>query len=408
MEQSAIGLRPVALPLITIFLAQALITTASYGISVIAPDAATDLGLTPNSVGFLASTVYLVAMFTGLGSQLAIQRWGPTRTFQSLIACTAFGCLSLMAGHPVLAFVGAAMIGIGTGPMNPSGSFVLSRVTPLVWQPFVFSLKQCATPVGGMVAGALLPPLALLYDWRLALSLLPVCAVLLIVLAPHGGIEVGIVAPQPAPSRAIHRAVFGSLRDALATRELRSVVLMGMILGACQLGIASYFVVYLWHETGMSPIEAGRMFVIFHVAGVAARIVLGALAERYISTRYVLPALGLVMSVATAGAATFDTGTSHWWIYAVTIALGASGNGWVGLFFAELARLAPTNIASITGGAQFAVYVALVLGPLFYGVMLKSGISHGECMVVFAILAMATALMPVLGVFQRRADDAPR
>ena len=39
------------------------------------------------------------------------------------------------------------------------------------------------------------------------------------------------------------------------------------------------------------------------MAGIITRIVLGALAERYIPTRYLLPALGLVMSVATAAAA---------------------------------------------------------------------------------------------------------
>ena len=177
---------------------------------------------------------------------------------------------------------------------------------------------------------------------------------------------------------------------------------MGIILGACQLGIAAYMVVYLWHETGMSPTEAGRVFVIFHVAGIVTRIVLGALAERYVPTRYLLPALGLVMSVATAAAANFDATTPTWWIHAITIALGASGNGWVGLFFAELARLAPANIASITGGAQFAMYVGIFVGPLLYGVMLENGVSHGECLAVFAVLALTTALMPMLVSLQPR------
>jgi predicted MFS family arabinose efflux permease len=186
--------------------------------------------------------------------------------------------------------------------------------------------------------------------------------------------------------------VLASLHDAFATPALRSVVLMGMILGACQLGIAAYLVVYLWRETGMSPIAAGRVFVIFHLAGIVTRIVLGVLAERHIPTRYLLPALGLVMGVATAAAATFDATTSRWWIYAVTAALGAGGNGWVGLFFAELARLAPANVASATGGAQFAMFVGIFLGPLAYGVMLNNGVSHGECFAVFAVLALTTVL----------------
>lgn len=398
-DRATAGLRSVALPLTTIFMAQALMTSSAYGISVIAPDAAADLGLDPNSVGFLAATLYLLAMLSGLGSQAVIQRVGPTRTFQWLLALSALGCLSLMAAHPLLAFLGAALIGIGTGPMNPAGSFVLARVTAPTWQPLVFSLKQCGTPVGGIAAGALLPVLASLYDWRLALSFIPLCAVALIVMAPRGGLEVESASPQRGPARSITRVVFESLRNALATPALRSVVLMGVILGVCQLGLASYFVVYLWTDVGMSPIEAGRVFVVFHLAGIVARIVLGAIAERCIPTRYLLPVLGLVMGVATAAAATFDSTTALWLIITITIALGASGNGWVGLFFAELARLAPTDVASITGGAQFAMYIGIVVGPLLYGVMLNNGLAHGQCLVVFAVLALATALMPMLASF---------
>ena len=177
-----------------------------------------------------------------------------------------------------------------------------------------------------------------------------------------------------------------------------------MILGACQLGVAVYFVVYLWSEAAMSPLEAGRVFVMFHVAGIVARIVLGALAERYIATRYLLSALGLLMGAATAAAATIDTSTALWLIYAITVALGVSGNAWVGLFFAEIARLAPANIASTTGGAQFAMFIGIVLGPLLYGVLLKGGLSHGECFVVFAMLAVTTALMPLLAYLPLRVN----
>ena len=88
--------------------------------------------------------------------------------------------------------------------------------------------------------------------------------------------------------------------------------------------------------------------------------------------------------------------------------VSACGNGWVGLFFAELARLAPANVASATGGAQFAMFVGIFLGPLGYGVMLKNGVSHGECFAVFAVLALTTALMPILASLGLRRGGAPR
>ena len=73
-----------------------------------------------------------------------------------------------------------------------------------------------------------------------------------------------------------------------------------------------------------------RVFVAFHVSGIITRIALGALAERRVPTRHLLLALGVVMGAATAAAATFDPTSPRWWIYAVTVALGAGGNGRIG------------------------------------------------------------------------------
>ena len=394
-SRSVAAALPVAPPLGAIFLIQAILTMASYGISVIAPDAAADLGLDPDAVGYLASSVYFTGMLSGLASQWVLERLGPTRTFQWLLGAISLGCLSLMAAHPGLAFAGAILIGVGTGPMNPAGSFVLARVTPLPWQPMVFSLKQCATPLGGMLAGALLPPLALLLDWRLAVAVIPAAAAILILAAPGGRMG-------PAPERAVVSApalatALTSLRDAFATPALCGVVLMGTILGTCQLAIASYFVVYLWSDAGMTPVEAGQVFVVFHVAGIVARIALGAIAQRFVPTRYILAGLGLLMALATAAAAGFSPSTPTSWIYTVTALIGASGNAWVGLFFAEIARLAPEKAASVAGGAQFTMFIGISVGPLAYGLLLELGASHGNSLVVFAGLAGLTVLMPALG-----------
>ena len=55
----------VGLPLGTIFLIQVQMTMATYGIAVIAPDAAPDMGLSAEAVGFLTGIVYFAAMVTG-------------------------------------------------------------------------------------------------------------------------------------------------------------------------------------------------------------------------------------------------------------------------------------------------------------------------------------------------------
>jgi len=395
----------VALPLGTIFLMQALMTMAAYGIAVIAPDAAEDMGLSADAVGFLTGTLYLTAMVTGPFTPALMRRLGATKVFQLLVVLVALGAVSLMAAHPLTAFLGAFIIGIATGPMNPSGSHVLAKATPTVWLPFVFSVKQCGTPAGGMLAGAVLPPLALLYDWRVALAVLPISAVFLIGLAPFG--KLGIRAQEPAAAGRLGAEVVGSIKAATATSALRHVGLSGACLGGCQLAIASYFVVYLWGSIGMSPTEAGQIFVAFHVVGIIARLILGALAERWIPTRLLLPILGLLMACGTFAAAFFSPQSSLVYIYAVTAVLGISGNGWVGLFFSELARLAPGRAALVAGGGQFLMYIGIVVGPVVFATVLAATGSYQVCLFFFSGVALITVVPPVITFFGRRQSVNP-
>ena len=103
--------RTVLAPLILILASQTVITMSSYALPVIAPLAAKDMGLAPASIGGLMTVIYLCAMVIGLGSGSLIGRLGATRVFQLLLLLTCFGIAALAAGHPVLAFLGAMLIG---------------------------------------------------------------------------------------------------------------------------------------------------------------------------------------------------------------------------------------------------------------------------------------------------------
>ena len=160
-------------PLGAILLMHSAITTAGYAIPVIAPVAAPEIGLAPESVGFLVAAIYLAAMVTAPLSGIMVARTGPARLFQILLAGTAAGCALFTASTVVAAFVGVLVIGCATGPLNPLGSHVLTRASPVRWRAFVFSVKQCGTPAGGMIAGAALPPLTLAYGWQGAMLAIP-------------------------------------------------------------------------------------------------------------------------------------------------------------------------------------------------------------------------------------------
>jgi predicted MFS family arabinose efflux permease len=379
--------RTVLAPLILILASQTVITMSSYALPVIAPLAAKDMGLAPASIGGLMTVIYLCAMVIGLGSGSLIGRLGATRVFQLLLLLTCFGIAALAAGHPVLAFLGAMLIGVATGPMNPCGSSVLARISPPQWQPLVFSLKQCGTPGGGMLAGALLPALALLYDWRLALMIIPAVGVVMIIVLTFN--RPYLDAPE---RRTVPLSLAGTLRTlklVISHAELRRYAITGMSFAACQIGIASYLVVFLWEKVAMSPAQAGAVFAAFHVSGIVARIILGFFAGRMISTRALLTLLGLIMAFGIATITLFTPQWPTWSIYGVICALGASANGWVGLFLSEVARLAPKGeTATATGGVQFFMYFGIGGGPAIFLAILKTMDGYDGPFLTFAAIAL--------------------
>lgn len=373
-------------PLGAILLIHSIITTAGYAVPVIAPVAAPAMGLAPESVGFLVAALYLTAMVTALLSGVMLAHLGTSRLFLAMLAGTAAGCLVFTGSTPLAAFAGALLIGCATGPLNPLGSHVLFQRSPPDWRAFVFSVKQCGTPAGGMLAGAVLPPLVVAFGWQGALLAIPAAACVLMLLARAAGGDV----PAPRlPDSGAMSAMSRSLHGVMLDAPIRRVALTGTCLAASQMAIGSYLVVYLWRVAGLSPEVAGLAFSTMHVAGIVSRIVLGAIADRQVSSAALLSALMLVMGLSLA----LLTGVSADWpvtaIFAVTVAVGISGNGWVGLFFSELARLAPAQrTAEVAGGGQAVMYAGIVAGPLVFGSLLGWSGSYDLCLWVFAVMSM--------------------
>ena len=100
----------------------------------------------------------------------------------------------------------------------------------------------------------------------------------------------------------------------------------------------------------------------------------------------------------------FTPQTPHWCIFAVVAFAGATGNGWVGLLFAELARLAPpSRAAEVPGGAQVFMYGGVFTTPLACSAVLDA--TGGNYTAVFTILiglAVGAAILLEWGRRQRR------
>ncbi|MGZ0189030.1 MAG: MFS transporter [Alphaproteobacteria bacterium] len=337
--------------------------------------------------------IYTVAMLVGLYSCRILAQFGPTRLFQILLGLSAAGALALTLGSVWGVVLAAVLVGCSTGPMNPTGSHILARVASPDTRALIFSLKQCATPTGGMLAGAILPALILIYDWRVAMLAVAAFVIVMLIVAPLGRLgRKDEITSGEKPASPIQ-----ALRTVLADGSLRAVTITGFGLALCQMGLATYLVVFLWREAGYTPAEAGLIFAVLHISGIVSRVFLGLVADRLLSARLVLALIGGALSIAFLALPYLSAAWPIAIVYGVVAVAGASGNGWVGLYFAELARLAPEGrVAEVAAGSQFVTYLGIVCGPLLFGSLLQATDSYLVCFNVLAGVAIVSALLSLL------------
>lgn len=385
----------------TMFAGQLILTTAAYTLPVAAPAALPDMGVPAVFVGFFTSAIYLVAMTAGLFTGPLLSRLGTVRTMQCLLLAAFAGIVLFDLGWWATAALGAMTIGLGSGPMNPSGSYILARTTPPRWRPFVFSVKQCATPAGGMLAGIIVPAVLVRYGWQAAVGTVALGAVLVILAIQPARRRLD--AERPPPRRVSLGSVVEPIKLVLRERELRAISVMGYIYAGCQLTLASYLVVYLTERLGLSIATAGALFAVFSFCGIPVRIFWGALAERVLSTRSILILTGFLMAAGFALTASFTRDWPVWALGLVTALLGLSANGWVGLFFAELVRIAPDDMAGdASGGGQFFAYGGIMSMPLVFGAIVAATGSYTVGFSVLTALSLGAAVLLVASVGKRK------
>src|SRR6185437_11132637 len=154
-----------------------------------------------------------------------------------------------------------------------------------------------------------------------------------------------------------------------------------------------FVVTFLTERVGLTLITAGAVMATAQAAAIGGRILWGWVADRFVATRQLLGALGVVMA---ASAAALRLVTPAWplaAIGAVTATLGASGLGWNGIYLAEVATLAPTGGAGmVTGGALSLTFLGIVIGPALFSAVVGASGSYRLAFLAAACCAAIAAV----------------
>jgi len=385
----------VILPVVLTLFVQALVSMSTVSLPVFMPVAAVELNVPPSYVGIFMSLIYLGATVFAPVSGYFIDRFGPICVSQICLVLCALGLGAISISAMPMMIIGALIMGIGYGPVTPASSHLLVRTTPFSMMSVVFSIKQTGVPIGGAMAGAIVPHLVIFWGWKMAaLEVGALCLILSIFLHPY---RKRFDTERSNLSRLSWKKVFESVKMTVVHQELRYIVIASFFFSTMQLCLVSFIVIYLMEDVKMTLVQAGILLATAQAGGIIGRIVWGALADRCVKPRIMLGLLGIAMAAGALSSAAFSL---QWPFFAVLIVcalFGAVAIGWNGVYLAEVARVAtPEFTGMATGGSLFFTFAGILIGlPAFSLIVEKSG----SYPLGFGIVAVATFVCGMVLLF---------
>ena len=380
-------MKGVVWPLIVTMTIQALVSMAVFSPPVIAPAAHGDIGFPAAWIGVLTALTFSAATFGALFSGGIIARTGALRISQfSLLLCAA-GIALISTANPWLVALGALTMGLGYGPVTPSSSAILAERTPERIRSFIFSLKQTGVPIGGALAGAIVPALIVILGWRTgALIVGLACAALALAIQPYrAAVDLAHHFSRPVKPASL----LEPLRIVLGDPRLREMGFASSAYSGMQACLSTYMVVYLTQRVGFSVQVAGAALATAMAAGVITRVAWGVLADNWFKPRLLLGAIGLGMSVAALLTACFNEMWAPAAIFVVSAVYGATAIGWNGVYLSEVARIAPPGKAAAATGASLAMtYAGVVAVPIMFWAIVMLSDSYAAAYVTAACLTL--------------------
>lgn len=334
----------------------------------IAPILAAERGWSDSVVGYLASLNTLGSiLFLALGGPY-LRALGSVRALQAGLVIGILGLALFLPSWTIAACMASLLIGVGYGPSSPAGNDVLHRTAPHGRRSMIFSIKQAGVPLGGVIAGLALPPLAAAYGWRIALlaSAVFVLAIIASVQPMRNGLDrdrerdlkigLGVILS------------IGNLATPIRTLTTSSTLFRLATAGAC-LAIGqgvwfAYLMTYAVSELGYSLETAGALYALMQATSVTGRVLLGWLADKLEAPRLLLRVIGLASGITSLTLALAPP-TWSFQTYCILAAIaGVSVSSWNGVQLSEIARACPPSLVrEASAAATLVIFLGYVIAP---------------------------------------------
>lgn len=346
-------------------LAQVAVSLVMQGVPTLAPFLQADLALTRAEVGYFNSALMAGSILAMFVAGWVVDVRGERAALSLGNAIVGLACLAVVQ---TTTFPGALAIfflaGIGGAFPTPAGSKTVMGWFARERRGFAMGVRQTGIPLGGALAAATLPALALVAGWRAAVAaggLACLASALLCALAYRNP-------GATPPALTVHHRL-PRLADYL-TRDIVLVGIAGALLTLGQFTLVTYLALFLGETQGTAVTVAAGLLFLAQLAGAAGRVLWGVASDRLFGG-YRRPALLWANGLAALGALALGglpPGTPAPLITVLVIAYAFCTLGWHGSWIALVAEIAgPERQGRTIGFAMTLMYPGIIVLPPLVG-----------------------------------------
>ena len=402
-QQADARSRAVWLTLSLCFVAAMLEGFIFQSIGVAASRLVREFHLSAGGIGWIASATTL-ALLPGaiLGGELA-DRIGRPRVLAG--AVTLFGLFTLAttaAGGARWLLAMRGLAGLGLGAALPNLIALCAEAGEAQSRSRLLALMYCGVPVGGAMASLISTAGGGASDWRLIFF---VGGALALLVAP----VMFVALPESARFQA-QRAATRQLSGAAAGRNRSWQVLFGagrapttlLLWMALFIEMLLIYVLVNWMPVlligrGFSPVQAGRIQIVFNIGGVAGILVYGWLMDRSSRRATALTMYGCVIAALAALAGVHGFSTTA----LVALCVGVFAVGGQMVLHSIVPTYYPTMMRSSGVGWGLAMgRLGSIAGPVLAGELLQAGLSPTRLLAA-GVPVLGVAALGVLGLLSR-------
>ncbi|MED0978470.1 MFS transporter [Bacillus paramycoides] len=370
-------------------------TLITYGVGAFALFWKEEYSLTNMQSGLLVSVVNIGPLFCMLFVGRLLDRYNEKLliTISSFLLGGSLLLTNIVNEFTGLLFV-LLLVGAFYSVSQPGGSKVIIKWFSKENRGLAMGIRQAGIPIGGMLAGVLIPFLTIKYNVAYAINIIACICII-------GGFLFFIFYKEPyvqekVREECIKLSFWMQLKAVMCKKELYPIYITGICMISLQMVLVGHFIKFLVMEQSITPILAGKVFSIVFFSGMIGRVVLAAVSDLLYKGNRSTPlfivvciSIGFIL-IFVISIHTITGGV----LYGVSALLGFFSIGWFSLFMVEVAESASEESVGMT--VSFALtlnQIAIIVAPVLFGYIVdEKGYTYAWLCIVVLLSISAVSL----------------